>query len=52
MNETQNTRMAELFSTMVGAYETWAEPLSTRLSQVALRSTTVSAGDSVLDIGA
>jgi ubiquinone/menaquinone biosynthesis C-methylase UbiE len=37
---------------MVGAYETWAEPLSARLSQVALGRTTVSAGDCVLDIGA
>ena len=52
MNETPNTRMAELFNAMVDAYETWAEPLSARLAQVALRRTTVSAGDSVLDIGA
>ena len=52
MNETPNTRMAELFNAMVGAYETWAEPLSARLSQVALGRTTVSAGDCVLDIGA
>jgi 2-polyprenyl-3-methyl-5-hydroxy-6-metoxy-1,4-benzoquinol methylase len=37
---------------MVGAYETWAEPLSARLSRVALERTTVSAGDCVLDIGA
>jgi ubiquinone/menaquinone biosynthesis C-methylase UbiE len=52
MNETPNTCMAELFNAMVGAYETWAEPLSARLSQVALKRTTVSAGDRVLDIGA
>ena len=58
MRETPNqwgiptTRMAELFNGMVGAYEAWAEPLSARLSQVALRRTTVSAGDCVLDIGA
>jgi ubiquinone/menaquinone biosynthesis C-methylase UbiE len=52
MNETPNTCMAELFNAMVGAYENWAEPLSTRLSQVALGRTTVSAGDRVLDIGA
>jgi hypothetical protein len=49
MNETPNTRTAELFNAMVGAYETWAEPLSARLSQVALGRTTVSAGDCVLD---
>ena len=52
MNETSNVRMAELFNAMVGAYETWAEPLSAQLAQVALRRTTVSAGDCVLDIGA
>ena len=52
MNETPNTCMAELFNAMVGAYETWAEPLTARLSQVALGRTTVSAGDRVLDIGA
>jgi len=52
MNETPNTRIAELFDAMVGAYEAWAEPLSARLAQVALRRTTVSAGDCVLDIGA
>lgn len=52
MNETPNTRMAALFNAMVGAYENWAEPLSARLSQVALGRTTVSAGDCVLDIGA
>jgi len=44
--------MAELFNAMVGAYETWAEPLSARLAQVALRRTTVSPGDCALDIGA
>jgi ubiquinone/menaquinone biosynthesis C-methylase UbiE len=44
--------MAELFDAMVGAYETWAEPLSARLSQAALGRTTVSAADRVLDIGA
>ena len=52
MNETPNTRMAELFNAMVDAYETWAEPLSARLAQVALKRTTVCAGDCVLDIGA
>ena len=52
MNGTQNTGTAELFNAMVGAYETWAEPLSARLSQVALGRTTVGAGDCVLDIGA
>src|SRR5215831_6866117 len=52
MNETPNTRMAELFNAMVDAYETWAEPLSARLAKVALGRTTVSAGDRVLDIGA
>lgn len=51
INENSNTRMAELFNVMVGAYKTWAEPLSARLSQVALGRTTVSAGDCVLDIG-
>ena len=51
MNETQNTRMAELFDSMVAAYETWAEPLSTHLAQLTLRRTTVSPGDCVLDIG-
>jgi SAM-dependent methyltransferase len=44
--------MTEFFNAMVGAYETWAEPLTARLSQVALGRTTVSAGDRVLDIGA
>jgi ubiquinone/menaquinone biosynthesis C-methylase UbiE len=52
MNENPNTRMVELFNAMVGAYETWAEPLSARLVQVALSRTAVSAGDCVLDIGA
>ena len=52
MNETPNTRIAELFDAMAGAYETWAEPLSARLSQVAVGRTTVSSGDCVLDIGA
>jgi ubiquinone/menaquinone biosynthesis C-methylase UbiE len=52
MNETPNTPTAELFDAMVGAYETWAEPLSARLAQVALRSTRVSRGDRVLDSGA
>jgi 2-polyprenyl-3-methyl-5-hydroxy-6-metoxy-1,4-benzoquinol methylase len=51
MNKTPNTRVAELSSAMVGAYETWAEPLSARLSQVTLGRTAVSAGDCVLDIG-
>jgi ubiquinone/menaquinone biosynthesis C-methylase UbiE len=52
MNETPNTRTAELFDAMVATYETWAEPLSARLAQVALERTSVSAGDCVLDIGA
>ena len=52
MNENPNTLTAELFDSMVAAYETWAEPLSTKLAQVALRKTTVRAGDCVLDIGA
>jgi predicted RNA methylase len=52
MNETPNTRTAELFNAMVGAYETWAEPLSARLARVALERTSVRAGDCVLDIGA
>jgi ubiquinone/menaquinone biosynthesis C-methylase UbiE len=52
MNETPNTRTAELFNAMVGAYETWAEPLSARLARVALERTLVRAGDCVLDIGA
>jgi ubiquinone/menaquinone biosynthesis C-methylase UbiE len=47
-----NTSIAELFDAMVGAYETWAEPLSARLAQVALERTSVRAGDYVLDIGA
>jgi ubiquinone/menaquinone biosynthesis C-methylase UbiE len=52
MNETPNTLTAELFDAMVAAYETWAEPLSVRLAQVALKRTSVRAGDCVLDIGA
>jgi 2-polyprenyl-3-methyl-5-hydroxy-6-metoxy-1,4-benzoquinol methylase len=52
VNTTSNTDMAGLFDAMVGAYETWAEPLSTRLAQIALGKTSVRAGDSVLDIGA
>ena len=52
MNEAPNTCTAELFDAMVAAYETWAEPLSARLAQVALERTSVRAGDSVLDIGA
>ena len=52
MNETRNSRMAETFDVMVAACETRAEPLSTHHAQVALRKTTVSAGDRVLDIGA
>ena len=52
MNETPNTRTAELFDAMVAAYETWAEPLSARLALVALERTSVRAGDRVLDIGA
>jgi len=52
MNEAPNTRTAEFFDAMVATYETWAEPLSARLAQVALKRTSVRAGDSVLDIGA
>jgi ubiquinone/menaquinone biosynthesis C-methylase UbiE len=52
MNETPNTRTAELFDAMVAAYETWAEPLSACLALVALKRTSVKAGDCVLDIGA
>jgi len=52
MNETPNTRTAELFDAMVATYETWAEPLSARLAKAALKRTSVKAGDSVLDIGA
>ena len=52
MNETPNTRTAELFDAMAAAYETWAEPLSARLAQVALKRTSVRAGDCMLDIGA
>jgi ubiquinone/menaquinone biosynthesis C-methylase UbiE len=52
MNETPNTCTADLFDAMVAAYETWAEPLSARLAQIALEKTSVRAGDSVLDIGA
>jgi ubiquinone/menaquinone biosynthesis C-methylase UbiE len=52
MNETPNTRTAELFDAMVAAYETWAEPLTARLAQVALERASVRAGDRVLDIGA
>jgi len=52
MNETPNTRTAEFFDAMVATYETWAEPLSVRLAQVALERTSVRAGDRVLDIGA
>jgi ubiquinone/menaquinone biosynthesis C-methylase UbiE len=52
MNEAPNTRVAELFDAMAAAYETWAEPLSARLAQVALKRTSVRAGHCVLDIGA
>src|SRR5215469_848126 len=52
MNETPNTRTDELCDAMAAAYETWAEPLSARLAQVALERTWVRAGDYVLDIGA
>jgi hypothetical protein len=38
MNENPNTRTAELFDAMVATYETWAEPLSARLAQVAPES--------------
>jgi predicted RNA methylase len=37
---------------MASAYETWAEPVSVRLAQVALGKTSVRAGDRVLDTGA
>jgi ubiquinone/menaquinone biosynthesis C-methylase UbiE len=43
---------AESFDAMVSAYETWAEPLSSRLAKLALERTTVRAGERVLDIGA
>jgi ubiquinone/menaquinone biosynthesis C-methylase UbiE len=52
MNETPNTSVAELFDAMVATYEIWAEPLSDRLAQVAVKKTSVRAGDCVLDIGA
>jgi ubiquinone/menaquinone biosynthesis C-methylase UbiE len=52
MNENPNTRTAEVFDAMVGAYETWAEPLTARLAQVALEKASLKAGDSVLDVGA
>ena len=52
MNENPNTLTAGFFDTMVAASETWAEPLSARLAQVALEQTSVRAGDYVLDIGA
>jgi len=51
MNENPNTLTAGFFDTMVAASETWAEPLSARLAQVALEQTSVRAGDYVLDIG-
>ena len=52
MNETPSIRTAEHFDAMVATYESWAEPLSARLARVALKRTSVKAGDSVLDIGA
>jgi ubiquinone/menaquinone biosynthesis C-methylase UbiE len=52
MNETANTPVAELFDAMVGAYETWAEPVTVRLAQVTLEKASLKAGDRVLDIGA
>jgi ubiquinone/menaquinone biosynthesis C-methylase UbiE len=52
MNEAPNTLTIESFDAMVAAYETWAEPVSARLAQVALKRTSARAGDSVLDIGA
>jgi SAM-dependent methyltransferase len=52
MNETPNTSTAEVFDAMIGAYETWAEPLTARLAQVALEKAPLKAGDSVLDVGA
>jgi ubiquinone/menaquinone biosynthesis C-methylase UbiE len=50
--ESPNTLTDEFFDTMVAAYETWAEPLTARLAQVALEKTPVRADDCVLDIGA
>jgi ubiquinone/menaquinone biosynthesis C-methylase UbiE len=52
MNETPNTRTAEIFDAMVAVYETWAEPLSARLARIALERTSVRAGDGALDVGA
>ena len=52
MNETPDTRTAELFDAMAATYETWAEPLSARLARAALERTSVRAADYVLDIGA
>jgi len=52
MNKTPSTLSAEFFDAMVATYETWAEPLSARLAQVALERTPVREGDCVLDIGA
>jgi ubiquinone/menaquinone biosynthesis C-methylase UbiE len=52
MKENSIAFTAENFDAMVSAYETWAEPLSARLAQVALEKTSMTAGDRVLDIGA
>jgi ubiquinone/menaquinone biosynthesis C-methylase UbiE len=52
VNTTSNTDTAGLFDAIASAYETWAEPVSVRLAQVALGKTSVRAGDRVLDIGA
>jgi hypothetical protein len=51
MNETPNTLTAESFDAMVDAYEIWAEPLTPRLAQVALKRTSLRSGDCVLDVG-
>jgi ubiquinone/menaquinone biosynthesis C-methylase UbiE len=52
MKENAIAFTAESFDAMVSTYETWAEPLSSRLAKLALDRTSVKAGDSVLDIGA
>ena len=52
MKKNPITFTAEFSDAMVSTYETWAEPLSARLAEAALRRTTVSGGDYVLDIGA
>jgi ubiquinone/menaquinone biosynthesis C-methylase UbiE len=52
MKENAIAFTAETFDAMVATFETWAEPLTARLAQVALEKTSVRAGDLVLDIGA